>query len=314
MAPLALDGGARVWQHSPMRIVALASIVLAAWLATGRTPAATGGLEAVADAPLALTLDRTNNWLVIRGAHLPGGEIRINYLEAYCRAGSSDADWVAHTVIPHRTELLSRSADGRVLKLRCTLADGVTVDHTITAGADEVDFRLIAHNPGTVRSEAHWAQACPRLAAFTGFGAGGASIDDYLPKCFIFLDGRLQRMPTPDWAVTARYTPGQVWCPANVPRGDVNPRPLNPRVPDNGLIGCFSGDERRIWATAWEPCQELFQGIIRCLHADFRLGGLDPGETRRIRGKIYIVPSDVDALLKRYAADFPEHKVSFMPR
>ena len=87
----------------------------------------------------------------------------------------------------------------------------------------------------------------------------------------------------------------------------MNPRPLNPLVPDNGLIGCFSADEQLIWATAWEPYQELFQGIARCLHADFRLGGLEPGETKNIRGKVYIVPANVDALLKRYAADFPEH-------
>ena len=114
-------------------------------------------------------------------------------------------------------------------------------------------------------------------------------------------------MPTPQWATQARYTPGQVWCPAHVPRTDVNPRPLSPFVPSNGLIGCYSGDEKLIWATAWEPYQELFQGVIRCLHSDFRLGGLEPGETKQIRGKIYIVPADVDTLLKRYAADFPEH-------
>lgn len=303
-----LDRGAPVWQHESMRVVALAFVVLAPWLAAAGAP------ETASTAATFLTLERTNNWLVIRGAHLPGGEIRVNYLEAYCRAGSTDADWNARTVVPHRTELVSRSADGRSLKLRCTLADGVTVDHTITAGADEVDFRLTAHNPGPARSEVHWAQACPRLAAFTGFGANGPSLDDYLPKCFLFLDGRLQRMPVPDWAVKARYTPGQVWCPAHVPRSDVNPRPLHPRVPDNGLIGCFSGDERWIWATAWEPYQELFQGIIRCLHADFRLGGLAPGETLKIRGKIYIVPADADALLRRYAADFPEHRVSIVPK
>jgi hypothetical protein len=254
-----------------------------------------------------LSLDRTNNWLVIRGAHLPGGELRVNYLEAYCRAGSTDADWAGHTVIPHRTEFVARSPDGRILKLRCTLADGVVVNHRIEAKADEIDFQVTAHNPGVARSEAHWAQACPRLGTFTGVGGKGASIDDYLPKCFVFVGGRLQRMPTPDWATEARYTPGQVWCPAHVPRTDVNPRPLNPRVPDNGLIGCFSGDENLIWATAWEAYQELFQGIARCLHADFRIGGLDPGQSRKIRGKMYIVPADVDALLERYAADFPEH-------
>jgi len=47
------------------------------------------------------------HWLYIEGEHLPGNVIEVNYLEAYCRAGSTDADWVKHTVIPHRTELLS---------------------------------------------------------------------------------------------------------------------------------------------------------------------------------------------------------------
>jgi len=262
-----------------------------------------------ADPSPSLTLAREDRFLVIRGAQIPGGEIRINYLEAYCRAGSTDADWKEHTVIKHTSELVSLSDDARVLKLRDTLADGVTVEHTVTTGPDEVDFRLIAHNPAGIRSEAHWAQPCVRLSKFTGFpdDKSAANAEDYLPKCFIFLDGKLTRMPTPQWATKARHTPGQEWCPASVPRTDVNPRPLNPLVPSNGLIGCFSGDDKMIYATAWEPYQELFQGVLRCLHSDFRLGGLEPGETKNIRGKIYIVPNDVEALLARYNKDFPEH-------
>jgi len=255
-----------------------------------------------------LTLAREANFLVIRGDRIPGGEIRINYLEAYCRAGSTDADWVQHTVIKHTAELVSLSDDARVVKLRDTLADGVTVEHTITAGPDEVDFRLVAHNPTATRSEAHWAQPCVRLSKFLGMDEKTAGkAEDYLPKSFIFVDGKLTRMPMPQWATQARYIPGQVWCPANVPRTDVNPRPLSPLVPSNGLIGCFSGDDKMIYATAWEPYQELFQGVIRCLHSDFRLGGLQPGETKQIRGKIYLVPNDIPALLARYAKDFPEH-------
>jgi hypothetical protein len=255
-----------------------------------------------------LTLAREANWLIVRGARIPGGEMRTNYLEAYCRAGSTDADWVAHTVIPHRCETLALSDDRKTLRLRDTLADGVTVEHVITAKDDEVDFQLTAHNPADKASEAHWAQPCVRLSAFTGFDektVGNAT--DYLPKCFVFLDGKLTRMPTRDWATTARYTPGQVWCPRGVPRTDVNPRPLSALVPGNGLIGCFSADEKMIWATAWEPYQELFQGVARCLHSDFRLGGLAPGETKKVRGKMYFVPADPDALLARYGRDFPEH-------
>src|SRR5213083_2479364 len=68
-------------------------------------------------APTGLTLTRENNWLLINGPVIPGGAIRINYLEAYCRANSTDADWVQHTVIKHTTELVSLGPDGKVLKL-----------------------------------------------------------------------------------------------------------------------------------------------------------------------------------------------------
>lgn len=255
-----------------------------------------------------LTLERTNHWLIIRGAKLPG-EIRINYLEAYCRAGSTEEDWVKHTVIPHRNEFISMNADSTELRLKDTLQDGVTVDHVITAREDEVDFRLVARNPGSQRSEAHWAQPCVRLSAFMGFDEKTAGdTEDYLSRCFIFLDGRLTRLPTRDWATKARYVPGQTWCPVHVPRTDVNPRPLSPLVPSNGLIGAFSADEKWIFATAWEPYQELFQGVARCLHSDLRLGGLMPGERKEIRGKIYLTTNSVAALLKRYAKDFPEHQ------
>ncbi|HEX3989454.1 MAG TPA: hypothetical protein VHZ30_08470 [Verrucomicrobiae bacterium] len=256
-----------------------------------------------------LTLDRQGQMLIIHGANIPGGELQVNYLEAYCRAGSSDADW-GQTVIPFTSEVISMSADKKVLRTRDTLADGLIVDHTITAERDNVDFRVVAHNPTAHRSVAHWAQPCVRLGPFTGFtnALNAENLNDYLPKCFVFLDGQLTRMPTRDWATQARYTPGQVWCPLDVPRTDVNPRPLSKLIPSNGLIGCFSADEKMICANAWDPYQELFQGVIRCVHADFRLGGIGAGESRAIHGKIYIVPNDVPALLKRYKKDFPEHR------
>lgn len=270
--------------------------------------AATLAVAAVAPSAPRLWLQRDGNWLVIHGAHLPGGDIRINYLEAYCRAGSTDADWVRHTVIGHTHNLIAASADGSEIRLRDTLADGLVVTHTITAGDDEITFELMAHNPTGQRSEAHWAQPCVRLGAFTGFDPDytKGKLEDYLPKCFIFLEDGPTRMPTPVWATEARYTPGQVWAAPGVPRTDVNPRPLNPQTPANGLIGCVSGDDTLIVATAWEPYQELFQGVARCIHSDFRLGGLQPGERRRIRGKLYVVPNDVNALLERYRRDFPE--------
>ncbi|MCX7818958.1 MAG: hypothetical protein N2652_07120 [Kiritimatiellae bacterium] len=257
-----------------------------------------------------LALEWTNNWLTIRGGALPPEGLRVHYLEAVCRANSRDADWVTHTLIPHRTEWLRGAPDRTELELITYVEDGLQMHHRIVARADEVEFQVEASHAGRERSVAHWAQVCPRLGRFTGFDDRGPDPNDYLTNCFLVLDGELTRMPTREWAVSARYTPGQVWCPRGVPPEDVNPRPLNPRTPSLGLIGCFSADGRWMWATAWEPYQELFQGVARCLHADFRLGGLRRGQRRRIRGKMYIVRADPAALLRRYLADFPEHAES----
>ena len=126
----------------------------------------------------------------------------------------------------------------------------------------------------------------------------------YIKQCFLFIDGKPTRLPTEPWAMKARYIPGQVFVPANVNRDDVNPRPISKLVPSCGLTGCFSKDDNSILAIAWEPYQEIFQGVITCMHNDFRIGGLEPGETKEIRGKLYIVPADLKSLEARFKSDF----------
>jgi len=256
--------------------------------------------------PRGLTIAWEKNYLTISG-DFPGGDLKILYLEAYCRPGSTDRDW-KETVIGHTAELTSASDDHKVIKLRDKLTDGVVVEHTLTAGRDEVDFRLVAHNPTDKPSLAHWAQPCIRVDRFTGTTAADARtlVPAYARKSFLFIDGKLTRLPTEPWADKARYTPGQVYCPKGIDRNDVNPRPLSTRVPSSGLCGCFSADEKQIMAVAWEPYQEIFQGVIACMHNDFRVGGLAAGETKNIRGKLYVVPADVERLVKRFEKDFPE--------
>ncbi len=257
---------------------------------------------AVAAEPSPFKLQWKDNLLTVSGQDLPGGDLAIWYLEAYCRPGSTDRDW-GQTVISHKTELISASDDGQRIRLKCLLKDGVVVEHDIQAVSDGVQFGVVAKNPTDKESEAHWAQPCIRVGNFTG-----RKQTDYLDKCFVFLDGKLERLPTRDWATKARYTPGQVWAPKSVNRNDVNPRPLSPLVPSNGLIGCFSADESWIMASAWEPYQELFQGVIVCVHSDFRIGGLKPSESKTIRGKVYLLKGGVEDLVKRYEADFPEQR------
>jgi hypothetical protein len=259
-------------------------------------------LSAAEPKPLAISWEK--NFLTIRG-DFPGDEIKIMYLEAYCRPGSTDRDW-GQTVIPHKAEELPQKKSDGSLHLMDTLADGVTVRHVITPGKDEVDFQVTATNPTDKESQAHWAQPCIRVDKFAGAGNADARtlVPAYARKCFIFLDGKLTRLPTEPWADKARYTPGQVYCPAGVDRNDVNPRPLSKLVPSSGLCGCYSADEKQIMAVAWNPYQEIFQGVIACIHSDFRIGGLKPGETKKIHGKLYIVPADVANLVERYEKDF----------
>src|SRR5206468_110928 len=112
-----------------------------------------GGAWAEPAAPAGgLRLAWNEDWLTISGKDLPGKEMRVHYLEAYCRPGSTNRDW-KETVIGHTTRLVSAAEDGRQVTLECTLKDGVVVRHEIRAGADEVDFRLTASNPTTRPSE-----------------------------------------------------------------------------------------------------------------------------------------------------------------
>lgn len=253
-----------------------------------------------------LTLRYEKNMLSIQGKHIPGGTIPIWYIEAYCRPNSHETDWNQHTVIGHQTVILE-SQDQKI-RLQCKLKDGVIVQHTITSDKDSVDFQITAYNPTKKTSKAHWGQPCIRVGKFTGQGdpANGVSYD-YIERSFVFLDGKLSLMPTKDWERKARYTPGQVWAAPGVKREDVNPRPLNPHSPSNALIGCFSKDGKVLLAAAFDPYQELFQGVIHCLHNDFRLGGLNPGETKKVHGKLYVLPAHIPTLLSRYRQDFPDH-------
>ena len=99
-----------------------------------------------------------------------------------------------------------------------------------------------------------------------------------------------------------------MWPAPRVCACDCEAHPLSEVALSNGLIGCFSADDSQVLSMVWEPYQELFQGVLTCLHSDFRLGGLAPGQTLDIRGKVYITANDIPALLKRYSRDFPGHR------
>ncbi len=245
-----------------------------------------------------LSISWTNNMLRIKGPNIPGDYVDIWYLEAFCRSKSTHQVW-DKTTIPHKTELLSNDG-GKKIRLRTKVEPEVIVEHEITAGRDDIDFRVAARNDGKEFVDVQWFQPCMRVDRFTGLKQ-----TNYIEKSFIYTDKGLQMLDKLPRNEEAIYHGGQVYVPAGIPPEDVNPRPISSIKPVNALIGCFSSDNGQMLAMAWDQTQELFQGVIVCLHNDPRIGGLKPGEKRNLHGKVYILPNDSDALLARYRKDFP---------
>jgi hypothetical protein len=247
----------------------------------------------------AMTIHWTNNILTVSNSSLPGGRIEILYLEAFCRSGSTRRDW-RQTTLPHRTRLISATPDGKRLEFRTRVEPGVEVFHEVRAGKDELEFGFRLTNQGSDAVDLSWFQpACIRVDRFTG---GNQS--NYIARSFIFTERGMTMMDRTTRREEALYRGGQVYVPKGIGLDDVNPRPISPDQPVNGLVGCVSADDQWLLATAWDRTHELFQGVYVCLHADPHVGGLRAGETKSVRGKLYLLKNDSKELLRRYQRDF----------
>jgi len=245
----------------------------------------------------ALSLAWTNNLLTISGPNLPGGPLEIWYLEAFCRKGATDRDW-NKTTLPHKTRLIS--AEPYHLRLLTTVEPNVEMRHEIRARSDEVEFQFELENHVDQPVDLDWFEpACIRVGRFTGLDQ-----TNYISKSFIFTDRGLTTMDKTSRREKALYLGGQLYVPKGIDLKDINPRPISPDQPVNGLIGCFSADNQFLLATASDSTHELFQGVYVCLHSDPHVGGLAAHEIKRFRAKIYLLRNDPDELLKRYRKDF----------
>lgn len=244
-----------------------------------------------------------NNILTISGKNLPGEKMNILYLEAFCKTGSTNREWDS-TTIPHTTALLSSEDNDKHIKLKTIVQPDIEVTHDIIAGKDEITFNLVLRNKGDKAADIDWFQPCIRVNEFTN-----RKQEDYISRCFIFTDAGVTTLDKTRRTEEGFYKGGQTYVPAGINLKDVNPRPISMDQPANGLIGCFSDDDKYLMATAWDHYQELFQGIFVCIHSDPRVGGLKAGEVKQLKGKIYFLKNDMEALLRRYQQDFAELRV-----
>jgi len=239
------------------------------------------------------------NVLKITGDNLPGGTLEVWWLEAFCRRGSTKRPW-NETTIPHTTELVSASPDGEQLRLRSRVQPSVEVLQDLRIVKDGVAIEVVLKNDGDAPVDLEWFEPCIRVDRFTQ-----RAQTNYIERCFIFTERGLKTLDQLPRNEEALYRGGQVYVPKGINHDDVNPRPISPVTPANGLIGCFSADNQYLLATAWDRTQHLFQGVIVCIHSDPHVGGLKAHETKKLRGKIYLMKNDPAKLRKQYRRDFP---------
>ncbi len=250
----------------------------------------------------AFKLSWQTNVLRISDEKVPGGPIEVWWLEAFCRRGSTRRPW-NETTIPHTTELVAADQQGQKLNLRSRVSPTVEVWQELRVVPDGVTIDVELKNTGSAPVDLEWFEPCIHVDRFTG-----RQQTNYIGRCFVYTARGLTMLDQMPRNEEALYRGGQVYVPKGINRDDVNPRPISPVTPANGLIGCFSADNQYLLATAWDQTQHLFQGVIVCIHSDPHVGGLQPRETKKRRGKIYLMKNDPAKLLRQYQQDFPGQK------
>lgn len=254
----------------------------------------------VAGGEASTRLSWTNNLLTFHDSRLPRGRLEVWYLEAFLRPGAHERDW-NETRMAHRTELLHATPDGQELRFQTRVEPSVVVLHEVRVEPDGLDLRFLLSNEGSDPVPMQWFQpACIRVAEFTG-----CSQSNYTRKSFVFTAKGRMYLDRIRRTENARYLGGQVYLPPWTAVADANPRPISPDRLASGLIGCVSGDGKWILATASDQTHELFEGVYVCLHSDPLIDGLKPGESKRIRQRLYLVPNNPEDLVRRYRKDFP---------
>ena len=251
-----------------------------------------------ANAEDGLTLNWSNKLLTISGPTLPGGKLEVLYPEAFCHRGSTEREW-GKTTLRHKTQLVA--AEPNYLRFHTSIEPEVVMLHEVRVVSNGIDLEFTLKNQGHQAVDLEWFQpACIRVDRFTGLNQS-----NYVSRSFIFTGRGLTTLNKTRRKQEGFYQGGQVYVPEGINLADVNPRPISQDQPVNGLIGCFSADDKQLLATASSATHELFEGVFVCLHSDPHVGGLAPGESKEIRAKIYLMENDPQKLLLCYRQDFP---------
>jgi len=185
----------------------------------------------------------------------------------------------------------SRCAAGSFAGWRCAWT-------TPFGGDDEVDFELTRGINGP--TPRHIGRNPCSVGDFPGFGpkADGKMITLTCPM-FLFIDGKLERMPTKVGRPKRVMFPGKEWCPANVPRTSQSAG-IEPHMPSKGVIGCSVEGEANL-GDGLGGVSGIFQAWrVACI--PISVGGLTPRRNKENLAdqESYISPTTFRNFCRRY--------------
>ena len=185
-------------------------------------------------------------------------------------------------------------------------------------GGVDIRVKVTGSSADAVR-QVRGLNPCCQVARSPAFRSTGDYVDDFVARCFVFLDsgmtllkdtkripgtrpGRDDRANRPkpwiqDYYPAWRRHPGQT----QGQRGRSTDRPVYP------IIGVVSGDGRHLAAIAWPETAQLGQVWHHCIHPRPQIGdsfNALTGETES-RAKVYLMENDGRKLLASFKEDFP---------
>jgi len=196
-------------------------------------------------------------------------------------------------------------------KLECqSVEDGVDLDLTVTNNTDYIWPEISSIMPCLTPGSPH-ADKPPRMCeAFRDedrthtyyLGPDGLAL---LPEVNIPLRFSHQYRPQVNQILRKGGHETDKLPTSRFPNSEGSKWAISPEVAHSGLMVRESSGGEWVVGVAWEDYLSVSAHYpLRCLHMAVRLGALEPGKTRTIRGKIYLFKGAKEDCLKRYRSDF----------
>jgi cytohesin len=184
---------------------------------------------------------------------------------------------------------------------------GVDIEVHVTGPTAEVVRKVQRLNP------------CCQFARSAAFRSEGNYVDDFVARCFVFLDAGMtllkdtKRIPGTRPRTDDKANYPKPWIQEYFPAWRKHPgqikgqRGYSPDRPVYPIIGAVSRDGKYLAAIAWPETASLGQVWHHCIHPRPLIAESFDSKTGEIRscGKIYLMENDEEKLLARFKEDFP---------